>query len=202
MAVIDLVGDDGLVHLGAYHGPNQEEVRGVYPHTVQPTSATGTAIATRGVVHYPDLDRVPGVARRAFETFGIKAAIGAPMMWEGRGIGAIWVARDYAGPFSDKDIALLKTFADQAVIAIQNARLVNETREALDQQRASGEVLAAISSSIADTSRFSTRFSRAARGSSPAGRSASISSATTARSASALSTGPAATNWKKYGRLP
>jgi len=152
MAVIDLVGDDGLVHLGAYHGPNQEEVKGVYPHTVEPTSATGSAIATRGVVHFPDLDRAPGDARRAFETFGIRAAIGAPMMWEGRGIGAIWVARDYAGPFSDKDIALLKTFADQAVIAIQNARLVNETKEALDQQRASGEVLAAISSSIADTS--------------------------------------------------
>jgi signal transduction histidine kinase len=152
MAVIDLVGDDGLVHLGAYHGPNQEEVKGVYPHTVEPTSATGTAIATRGVVHFPDLDQVPGAARRAFETFGIKAAIGAPMIWEGRGIGAIWVARDYAGPFSAKDIALLKTFADQAVIAIQNARLVNETKEALDQQRASGEVLAAISSSIADTS--------------------------------------------------
>ena len=152
MAVIDLVGDDGLVHLGAYHGPNQDEVRRVYPHTVEATSATGTAIATRAVVHFPDLDRVPVVARRAFETFGIKAAIGAPMLWEGKGIGAVWVARDYTGPFSDKDIALLKTFADQAVIAIQNARLVNETREALDQQRASGEVLAAISSSIADTS--------------------------------------------------
>jgi len=104
-------------------------VKGVYPHTVEPTSATGTAIATRGVVHFPDLDPVPGVARRAFETFGIKAAIGAPMMWEGRGIGAIWVARDYAGPFSDKDIALLKTFADQAVIAIQNARLFREIQD-------------------------------------------------------------------------
>jgi signal transduction histidine kinase/HAMP domain-containing protein len=129
MAVIDLVGDDGLVHLGAYHGPNQEEVKGVYPHTVEPTSATGTAIATRGVVHFPELDRVPDAARLAFETFGIKAAIGAPMMWEGKGIGAIWVAREHAGPFSDKDIALLKTFADQAVIAIQNARLFHEIQD-------------------------------------------------------------------------
>jgi signal transduction histidine kinase len=129
LAVIDLVGVDGLVHLGAYHGPNQEEVKGVYPHTVEPTSATGTALATRGVVHFPDLDQVPGVARRAFETFGIKAAIGAPMMWEGRGIGAIWVARDYVGPFSDKEISLLKTFADQAVIAIQNARLFREIQD-------------------------------------------------------------------------
>ncbi len=151
MAVIDLVGDDGLVHLGAYHGPNLEEVRRVYPHTVDPTSATGAAIATRGVVHFANLDEAPAGARNAFEAFGIKAAIGAPMLWEGKAIGAMWVARDHAGTFSEKEIALLKTFADQAVIAIQNARLVNETREALDQQRASGEVLATISSSIADT---------------------------------------------------
>src|SRR5207247_7808139 len=88
---------------------------------------------------------------RACGALGIEAAIGEPMMWEGNGIGAIWVAREHAGPFSEKEIALLKIFADQAVIAIQNARLFNETNEALDQQRASGEVLAAISSSIADT---------------------------------------------------
>ena len=151
MAVIDLVGEDGLVHLGAYHGPNLDEVRRVYPHTVDTTSGTGTAIATRGVVHFANFDEVPEVTRAAFRVFGIKAAIGAPMLWEGKGIGAIWVARDYAGPFSEKDIALLKTFADQAVIAIQNARLFNETKEALEQQQASGEVLAAFSSSIADT---------------------------------------------------
>ena len=51
------------------------------------------------------------------------------MMWEGRGIGAIWVARDYAAAFSDKEIALLRTFADQAVIAIQNARLFREIQD-------------------------------------------------------------------------
>ena len=129
MAVIDLVGEDGLVHLGAYHGPNLDEVRRVYPHTVDTTSATGTAIATSSVVHFASLDDVPVTARAAFDAFGIKAAIGAPMMWEGKGIGAIWVARDYTGPFSGKDIALLRTFADQAVIAIQNARLFREIQD-------------------------------------------------------------------------
>ncbi|MEO8751815.1 MAG: GAF domain-containing protein, partial [Casimicrobiaceae bacterium] len=145
MAVIDLVGEDGLVHLGAYHGPRSEEVKKVYPHTVDTTSATGAAIAARGVVHFASVEGIPHLARAAFEAFGIKAAIGAPMMWEGKGIGAIWVARDYAGPFSEKDIALLKTFADQAVIAIQNARLFNETKEALEQQTATAEVVKMIS---------------------------------------------------------
>jgi signal transduction histidine kinase len=51
------------------------------------------------------------------------------MMWEGKGIGAIWVARDHAGAFSEKEIALLKIFADQAVIAIQNARLFREIQD-------------------------------------------------------------------------
>ncbi len=129
VAVIDLIGEDGLVHLGAYHGPRQDEVKRVYPHTIDTTSATGSAIATRRVAHYPNFDDAPEFARRAFAVFGIRAAIGAPMIWEGKGIGAIWVARDYGGPFSEKEIALLKTFADQAVIAIQNARLFREIQD-------------------------------------------------------------------------
>ncbi len=149
-AVIDLVGADGLVHLGAYHGPHLEAVQKLYPHTASPDSATGTAIVRREVVPYASIDELPPVGRDAFRVFGIQAAIGAPMMWEGRVIGAIWVARARPGPFSPKEVALLRTFAEQAVIAIQNARLVNDTREALDQQKASGEVLSAISSSIAD----------------------------------------------------
>jgi GAF domain-containing protein/HAMP domain-containing protein len=151
---INLVGDDGLVRLGAYHGPARETIERIFPFPLDNTSATGTAILTRTVVHYPDVDHqpdVPALARKGWTVMGIKAVIAAPMLWEGSGIGAILVGRNHAGSFSDKEIALLKTFADQAVIAIQNARLFNETKEALDQQRASGEVLATISSSIADT---------------------------------------------------
>jgi len=55
--------------------------------------------------------------------------MGAPMLWEGRAIGAIWVTRDRPGAFMDKEVALLRTFADQAAIAIQNARLFREIQD-------------------------------------------------------------------------
>ena len=60
---------------------------------------------------------------------GTKAIIGAPMIWEGKGIGAIFVTRNNVGPFSEKDVALLGTFANQAVIAIQNSRLFREIQD-------------------------------------------------------------------------
>src|SRR4029078_8545285 len=76
-------------------------------------------------------------------------AIYAPMLWEGKGIGSIFVGREFTGRFSDKDIALLKTFADQAVIAIQNARPIGEiekkTRELEDASRHKSEFLANMS---------------------------------------------------------
>jgi signal transduction histidine kinase len=63
------------------------------------------------------------------QVLGFKSIVFAPMIFEGRGIGAIWVGRKFAGAFTEKQIALLKTFADQAVIAIQNARLFREIQE-------------------------------------------------------------------------
>jgi len=130
---INLLGDDGRVRLAAYHGPRREELEELaFAGQGGRNSGTGSAIARRVVLHYPDIasDRdVPPGDRAAAELTGIKAAIVAPMIWEGKGIGAIAVGRDYVGPFSDKDIALLKTFADQAVIAIQNARLFREIQD-------------------------------------------------------------------------
>ena len=153
VAGINLVGEDGLLRLRAYHGPGREALERVFPLPVGPESGSGASIVSRSVIHYPDVengDDVPEQTRRACRAIGYKAVIFAPMIWEGKAIGVIFVGREHVGPFSDKDIALLKTFADQAVIAIQNARLFNETKEALEQQTATAEVLQVISSSVAD----------------------------------------------------
>ncbi|HET7097150.1 MAG TPA: GAF domain-containing protein [Casimicrobiaceae bacterium] len=149
---INLVGDDGLIHLGAHQGPARNQIEKIFPFPVDESSATGTAIVRRAVVHYPDVDGgsdVPTRAREGWQIMGIKAAIGAPMLWEGKGMGSILVGRDYAGPFSDKDVTLLRTFADQAVIAIQNARLFREIQDKSRQLEAANkhksEFLAAMS---------------------------------------------------------
>src|SRR5262249_33431978 len=82
---------------------------------------------------------------------GYRSMLIAPMLRDGVAIGTINISRAEPGGFSDHEQALIKTFADQAVIAIENVRLFNETKEALEQQKASAEVLGTISSSIADT---------------------------------------------------
>jgi signal transduction histidine kinase len=106
------------------------------------------------VLHYPDVENgadVPEGARGGCEVLGIKSVIFAPMLWQGRGLGAIWVGRYHVSSFSEKEIALLRTFADQAAIAIENARLFNETKQALERQTATAEILAVISGSPTDT---------------------------------------------------
>ncbi|MGA8048816.1 MAG: GAF domain-containing protein [Burkholderiales bacterium] len=128
---ITLVGEDGAVHAGAHRGPAEGEFRKIFPLPLSKASGTGTAILERRVLHYPDVQAIgiPQHIRRSSGPMGYRSIIIAPMLWEGRGIGAIMVGREVAGPFSDKEIALLKTFADQAVIAIQNSRLFHEIQE-------------------------------------------------------------------------
>ncbi|HET7671631.1 MAG TPA: GAF domain-containing protein [Burkholderiales bacterium] len=141
------------VHLVAYHGPAGDSLRRIYPLPLSHESGTGWAILNARVAEFPDIDAegVPRHVAVGCRSFGARSIIFAPMIFDGRGIGAIWIARRQPGAFSDKQLALLRTFADQAVIAVQNARLFNETREALRRQTATSEILQVIGRSISDT---------------------------------------------------
>ncbi len=154
-ASIGIVGDDGLMHLVQLPIESDdpkvrlgmERYQSDFPRPVR-ESIQGYAIHKRQVLHFPDVQNGPNVPeglRKSVEYYGNYSTLDAPMFWEGRGIGALSIARIPPKPFSEKEIELLKTFADQAAIAIQNARLFNETKEALSRQTATAEVLQAIS---------------------------------------------------------
>jgi signal transduction histidine kinase/HAMP domain-containing protein/predicted transcriptional regulator with HTH domain len=130
-----LVRDDGMLDIGAYKGPGAELWKTYYPRPLARDTVTGTAILDRKVVAYADVDArdTPAIAHELSGPSGFQSLAAAPMIFEGRGIGALWVARSFKGSFSDKQLALLKTFAEQAVIAIQNARLVGEIRDKSQQ---------------------------------------------------------------------
>ncbi|MGB9390667.1 MAG: GAF domain-containing protein [Xanthobacteraceae bacterium] len=114
-------------------------------------SVTGRVLLDRKIVHVPDVSRDPGYTMREFaQKAGFRTALGVPLLRDGNAIGVIILTRSKVLPFTDKQIDLVKTFADQAVIAIENARLLNELRESLQRQTATSEVLSVISSSPAD----------------------------------------------------
>src|SRR5262249_26050285 len=115
---------------------------------------SGRAILDRAIVHVPDVLNDPEYSRELALAGGWRAVLAVPLLHDGKALGAIGVARAEPKPFSDRQIQLLKTFADQAVIAIENVRLFNEVQartrdlsESLEQQTATSEVLKVISSS-------------------------------------------------------
>jgi two-component system, NtrC family, sensor kinase len=108
------------------------------------------AILDRAVCHITDVENDTEYDTSFSRVIGFRSLLAVPMFREGSPIGAIAVTRATPGPFSPKQIELLQTFADQAVIAIGNVRLFNETKEALEQQTATGEILRVISRSPTD----------------------------------------------------
>jgi signal transduction histidine kinase len=114
---------------------------------------TGRAVVDRQTMHVHDLAEVGTEfpqSKPTQQVSGTRTVLATPLMRESLPIGAIAIRRTEVRPFTDKQIALLKTFADQAVIAIENVRLFNETKEALEQQTATSEILGVIASSPTD----------------------------------------------------
>ena len=152
--------DGELIHLASHYNWSPEALeamRQVYPAPPSRGFASARAILTRSVVHIPNISEDPEYTATSVIEIGFRSVLAVPMLCDGEPIGAIALVRLEPRPFTDRQIALLRTFAEQAVIAINNVRLFDEVQaktsdleEALAQQTATADVLKVISRSAFD----------------------------------------------------
>jgi adenylate cyclase len=151
--------DGDVLRLIATHNtpPAFAEVRRRLPLRTTAENLIGRMVATKTVVHVADLaaeqayidQRSPQYVA-AVELGGVRTFLAVPMLKENELVGAFILYREVVRPFTDKQTALVTSFANQAVIAIENTRLLNELRESLEQQTAAADVLHVISGSQGD----------------------------------------------------
>jgi GAF domain-containing protein len=143
------------IELVAAAGMSEERLgalRASFPRPLDLVSTVNTTVVDGQLIHYPDIlaEDAPAYTRATMKSAGMRAMLGVPLLREGRSIGGVFLSRATPGAYTEHQIALLKTFADQAVIAIENVRLFNETNEALERQTATAEILRVISRSPTD----------------------------------------------------
>src|SRR5262245_33270912 len=148
--------DGGLVHLVAHHDFTEEglaEIQRLFPVSLQAPQTAAKLIVSGEALHIADVltdERIPSGQRRVAEVQGYRGFLGIPMIRDGKAIGAIAVARREVGLFPESEVELLQTFADQAVIAIENVRLFAELEGRNRDLTATSEILRVISSSPAE----------------------------------------------------
>jgi GAF domain-containing protein len=145
--------DGELIHLAAEHNARQgssSPAAQLYPRRPGRDTPSARAVLERAIVHIPYADKDPDLPQELVRRIGAGSFLAVPLLREGRPIGVIGASRVESGPFPAKQIELVKVFADQAVIAIENVRLFNETKEALERQTATAEILKVIASSPSD----------------------------------------------------